>query len=88
MLAKAKFFRGIEFINVSELPGDQQLLLQHSRDPERIKILLDGKILSNCIQYREYCQWFSTVFERSILPVKVESLQKEAFSVKIAMSKA
>lgn len=88
MLAKAKIFRGIEFINVSELPGDQQLLLQHSRDPERIKILMDGKILSNCIQYHEYCQWYSAVFKQSIVPVQPEIVHKELFPVSVALNKA
>jgi hypothetical protein len=88
MLAKAKIFRGIEFISVSELPGDQQLLLQHSRDPERIKILMDGKILSNCIQYHEYCKWYIAVFKQSIVPVQPEIVHKELFPVSVALNKA
>jgi hypothetical protein len=88
MLAKAKIFRGIEFISVSELSGDQQLLLQHSRDPERIKILMDGKVLSNCIQYHEYCQWYSAVFKQSIVPVQPEIVHNELFPVTVALNKA
>jgi hypothetical protein len=85
MLAKAKYFRGIEFISVNELPADQQLLLQHSNQPERIKILMDGKIFSNCIQYNEYSDWFTTVFKRSITPIV--SAEPIDFHVKVVASK-
>lgn len=88
MLAKAKIFRGIEFISVSELPDDQQLILKHSRDPERIKILVDGQILSNCIQYREYCQWYLTIFKQSIVPEKTEVILEEFFSINVVVNKA
>ncbi len=88
MKAKARFYRGIEFISVSDLPVDQQLLLQHMQDPERIKILMDGKILSNCIQYKEYSGWFASVYERSVSTTKANTVTEEVFSVKIALSKA
>jgi len=88
MKAKATFYRGIEFICVSELPDNQQLLLQQVRDPERIKILMAGKILNNCIQYKAYCDWYTTVFERSIIPVKIKPVPEEVFPVNIALGKA
>jgi hypothetical protein len=88
MKAKAKFFRGIEFICVSDLPAGQQLLLQHAREPERIKILMDGKILNNCIQYTGYCSWFTAVYERSVYPEKLNPVKEEAFVLKIALTKA
>lgn len=88
MLAKAKFYRGIEFISVSELPADQQLLLQHVQEPERIKILMDGKILSNCIQYRDYCHWFTTVYQRSVQPVTIEETQVTLTPVQVLVSKS
>ena len=88
MLAKAKIFRGIEFISVRELPDDQQLLLKHSRDPERIKILVDEQILSNCIQYREYCQWYLSIFKQSIVPEQTEVIHEELFPVKVVVNKA
>ena len=80
MKAKAKNYKGIEFINVSELPTSQKLLLQHSQEPERIKILMDGKIQGNCIQYSKYEKWFTSVYKRSVAtadtkPVKEKDLQ-------------
>ena len=83
MKVEAKVYRGIEFINVSELPTSQQLLLAHNSDTERIKILMDGKILGNCIQYSEYDRWYSYVYKRSVAldakPVKKE----EAFQLEL-----
>jgi hypothetical protein len=88
MKVKAKFYKGIEFISVHELPADQQMLLQHAQHPERIKILLGGKILSNCIQYNAYSDWYATVFKRSVAARKNTTTREEVFPIKIAMGKA
>ncbi len=88
MKVQAKLYRGIEFINVSELPADQQLLLQHALHPERIKILLEGKILNNCIQYTAYSDWYATVYKRSVAVSKNKPTQEKVFPVKIAFGKA
>ena len=83
MKAKAIAYRGIEFINISDLPANQQLLLLHAQEPERIKILMDGKILENCIQYREYGVWYATVYTQSVA-VPVRAIQEEAFQISVA----
>jgi hypothetical protein len=88
MKAKAKVYKGIEFISVSELPANQQLLLQHAQKPERIKIMLDGKILENCIQYREYNHWYSTVYNQSVALQPAKSAPEEAIPAKIVLQKA
>lgn len=86
MKAKATVYRGIEFICVGELPADQQLLLEHSQEPERIKILIDGKILSDCIQFSHYSQWFEKVYATSV-PVS-KSVQETVIPVQISLAKA
>lgn len=88
MKVKAKIFRGIEFISVNELPADQQMLLKHALYPERIKILSEGKILNNCIQYNTYSDWYATVYKRSVATSKSTTTQGEVFPIKIAMGKA
>ncbi len=88
MKAEAKIFRGIEFISVNELPADQQLLLRHAQHPERIKILSEGKILNNCIQYNAYSDWYATVYKRSVAVSKKTTSQEAVFQVKIALGKA
>ena len=88
MKAKAQIYRGIEFINVSDLPANQQLLLRRMQEPERIKILMDGKILENCIQYGEYTHWFNSVYKNSVAPIETKPAQNAAFQIKIALDKA
>lgn len=86
MKATSKFYKGIEYVVVNELPSEQQALLNQI-NIEKIKILMDGKILSNCISYQEYSEWFHTVFKQR----KPESkpVQKEVFtSVKVIFNKA
>lgn len=69
MKVKSRFYRGIEFVCVDELPADQQVLLQLSFSyPERINILIDGKITRNCIQYAAYSEWYANVFKTSVAP--------------------
>ena len=86
MKAIAKVYRGIEFICVGELPADQQLLLKHSQEPERIKILVDGKILGDCVQYNHYSQWFEKIYASSVPSTQI--VQEKAIPVKIALVKA
>ena len=66
MKAKAKFYKGIEYIVVGELPFDQQTLLaQRHSTPERIKIMVEGKIVNNCINYQDYSHWFHATFKKA-----------------------
>lgn len=63
MKAVSKIYKGIEFVQLSELPGSQQFsLLEGQSDHLFIKILVDGKILSRCIQYKDYCVWYENVY--------------------------
>ena len=87
MKAKAQIYRGIEFINVNDLPANQQLLLRRMQGPERIKILMDGKILDNCIQYNEYGVWYTSVYIQSVT-VPAKSIQEEVFQPSVALNKA
>lgn len=71
MKVQATHYKGIEFVSFPELPADQQLLLQHNTELERIQILIDGKVRGNCIQYKDYSNWYSSVFLKSI-PVQTQ----------------
>lgn len=66
MKVRAIHYKGIEFVSFQELPDDQQQLLQHHTGLERIKILMDGKVCSDCIQYKDYSDWHDSVFIKSI----------------------
>jgi hypothetical protein len=66
MKVQSTHYKGIEFVSFQELPVDQQLLLQHNTGLERIQILIDGKVCRNCIQYKDYSDWYTSVFLKSI----------------------
>jgi hypothetical protein len=71
MKVQATIFKGIEFVSLQDLPADQQILLEHNNEVERIKILVDGKVKSNCIQYNDYSIWYTTIFVKSVTQVEV-----------------
>lgn len=71
MKVQAIHYKGIEFVRFQELPIGQQLLLQHNTGFERINILMGGKISRDCIQYKDYSDWYTSVFLKSI-PVQNE----------------
>jgi|SRR5690606_5085324 hypothetical protein len=67
MIVKPSLYRGIEFVCITDLPAEQQILLQSSPQfPERINILIEGEIKRNCIQYHAYVQWFQDVYKTSV----------------------
>lgn len=69
MKLPATLYRGIEFVRIEELPPNQQHVLQLTPDfPERIKILIDGKVSSNCLLYAAYTSWYTTVYHTKAIP--------------------
>lgn len=70
MQVQANHYKGIEFVRFQDLPEDQQALLRLNAEVERINIMIDGKIVSNCIQFKDYSAWYISVFRKSVAPVK------------------
>lgn len=63
MKVDSKIFKGIEYIQVSELPQAQRELVNQSILPDQfIKLLIDGKIISGCLQYKDYHRWYDEFF--------------------------
>ncbi len=81
MLAKVKIFKGIEFIELNDLPSEQAASFVEwaSRDAF-IKILIKDKVVSNCIQYKEYKRWYELFHQNqeqtliASLPLKEEAV--------------
>jgi hypothetical protein len=61
MKVKAKYFREIKYVEVKDLPQDQQALLSHCDEADYIKILIDDKIIGPCLQYSQYEAWYATL---------------------------
>lgn len=66
MKVQASHYKGIDFVRFNELPEDQQVLLRLNAEVERINILIDGKVVSNCIQFKDYNAWYISVFRKSV----------------------
>ncbi|HEY3401985.1 MAG TPA: hypothetical protein VGK59_01280 [Ohtaekwangia sp.] len=72
MKVQAKNFKGIEYIQVNQLPKDQYEKFQLTINKSLfIKILIDGKVISGCVQYKDYSLWYEGVYMNG-KPVGVE----------------
>jgi hypothetical protein len=67
MKVDSKIFKGIEYVQVSELPQAQREVLTQTINPELfIKLLVDGKIISGCLQYKDYNTWYAEHFQARV----------------------
>lgn len=74
MKVEAKIFKGIEYVQINELPQTQREVLTKTINPDLfIKLLVDGKIISGCLQYKDYSQWYQNHY----LPT-VDARQEES----------
>jgi hypothetical protein len=74
MKVKAKYFREIEYVEIKDLPQEQQLLLSHYKEADYIKILIDDKVVGPCLQYKQYESWYSSFR----MPKMAEELSKQS----------
>jgi hypothetical protein len=63
-MVQPKIYKGIEYVQFSELPLEQQELLKSTMPVDfTIKILVNEKILRDCIQFKDYFDWYENVFK-------------------------
>lgn len=63
MKVKAEIFKGIEYVQINKLPEEQRAKFLESLNRNLIiKLLIDGKVVGNCVQYRDYELWFDGLF--------------------------
>lgn len=63
MKINSTIYKGIEFVEISSLPLDQKTSLLQTVNPDLlIKILVDGKLMSKCIQYKDYEEWYDNSY--------------------------
>lgn len=69
MKVDSKIFKGIEYVQVSELPQAQREILSQTINPELyIKLLIDGKIIGGCLQYKDYSKWYLDHYQKQVNP--------------------
>jgi hypothetical protein len=70
MKVNSTVYKGIEFVEISTLPSEQKAHLLQTINPELlIKILVDGKLMPRCLQYKDYEEWYDNTYR----PTKKES---------------
>jgi hypothetical protein len=63
MKVNSTIYKGIEFVEISALPNEQKTSLLQTVSPDLfIKILVDGKLMPRCIQYKDYEEWYETSY--------------------------
>jgi hypothetical protein len=75
MKVNSTIYKGIEFVEISALPNEQKTSLLQSINPELfIKILVDGKLMPRCIQYKDYEEWYDNSYQPA-------AIKKEATAI-------
>lgn len=75
MKADSKIFKGIEYVLVSELPQAQRDFLAQTVNPELyIKLLIEGKIVAGCLQYKDYARWYHDQYQAKVNSVREQSI--------------
>ena len=88
-MVQARNFKGIEFVQLSELPHEQQDILKNTLNNDLlIKILVNEKILNDCLQYKDYTAWYENVFkDQHLLATKKDAKQTEPAIGKLVLNK-
>jgi hypothetical protein len=83
MMIDSKKYKGIEYVQLDELPVMQQDKLRQTINRDLlIKIMIDGKIVNDCLQFKDYSFWYNSVYRPQAVSVsesiKVESVEFNA----------
>ncbi|MEJ1236814.1 hypothetical protein WBG78_01725 [Chryseolinea sp. T2] len=85
MKVSSSVYKGIQYVQVSTLPVEQRERLLGTINKELfIKILVDGKIIGNCLQFKDYEWWFESVYRPVGANERSETAQSEAELVPLA----
>ena len=77
MMIESKIYKGIEYVQISELPQTQlERLTQTINQDLFIKIMIDGKIVNDCLQFKDYSFWYNSVFQ----PKAIAAMEKVSVS--------
>ena len=73
-MTEREVYKGIEYVRISKLPKEQSVRIQAFIPEEKIfKILRDDEVLlEDCIQYRDYQDWFKRSYQPSVNGVAIK----------------
>jgi hypothetical protein len=86
MMIDSKIYKGIEYVQLNELPSAQRERLTETISSDLfIKIMIDGKIINNCLQYKDYSFWYNSVYKpQPIHPNEAQTAAPVKFETKLA----
>lgn len=68
MRVDRQVYKGIEYVRLGGLPLDQKEKIATTLSPDKIiKILKDGVLINDCIQYADYLSWFEEHHQAAII---------------------
>jgi hypothetical protein len=77
MKAGAEVYKGIEFVRLSSLKDDQSLSIRNSAFAGRtIKILRNNEIISDCLPYTVYLEWYHQFVNSEVKSSEREFVQE------------
>jgi hypothetical protein len=86
MKVSSKNYKGIEYVQLIDLPVEQREKISESLNEEiLIKILIGEIVVQNCIQYKDYEFWFDNVYRKSAVKQVVRSEQFKEEAVELAL---
>ena len=88
MKVDAKIFKGIEYVQVSELPQSQREILTQTISQDLfIKLLVDGKIIGGCLQYKDYNDWYIRHYQVWLNPPREQAVVPLDIKPNLALNK-
>jgi len=64
MKVSSEDYKGIEYIRISSLPGDQKKYIYKSLNHKLIiNILKENSLMNDCLQYQHYLTWYENIYK-------------------------
>lgn len=86
-MTEREVYKGIEYVRISKLPGEQSARINTSFPKEKIfKILRDDDVIINdCIQYCDYQEWFKKSFQPSAngVGIKPDAVRNNSVNITV-----
>lgn len=86
MKVAAQNFKGIEYVQISSLPVNQRNSIRESINKKMIIIILKGEdLIKDCLQYRDYVNWYENVYKIQVQEEKSQATASPAHSFALAL---
>jgi hypothetical protein len=82
MKINSRLYKGIHYVQFADLPAIQQEKFSQTHNGSMfIKILIDKRIVSKCIQYKDYELWFDNIYKKQNVHVNSTDITQVARSL-------